>query len=327
MTSSMPSPQVMADEFIEQAPVLFAHDTASSYTSLVRQLRDWNVEAKPWAEMSRGDLNEFLTRPRKRTAAVSQNTLYREASTIRTFYAFLLDEYKVRVDWPMEAKRWRLPRGETHETGTPVPDEVWLAMWKSPLLGCEDRIFLGLGYFCGMRRKEMCQLSPHEVKPRTDKMGSGTLEFLRKGGQRRAGIAYASIIDTLLDRHEGMPELAEGGYDWMDLLEITAKTKHGQPFLLDSMSGRIEADRQRIWNRLRAIQREVGIPTEEWVSPHSLRHSAATNLALCGVPVSIIKQQLSHSNTDMTERYVSAARQLARHNQRQRRGQRFEVVA
>ena len=74
-----------------------------------------------------------------------------------------------------------------------------------------------------------------------------------------------------------------------------------------------------IWRHGRQLQDKLGIPREDQFSPHNLRHSAATNLALAGVPPLIIQKQLNHSSLEMTMHYINAAMLLDRWLDRGRR--------
>jgi integrase len=201
-----------------------------------------------------------------------------------------------------------------------VPDELWVAIQDASWVTLDDRLWLGLGYYCGLRLAEMVTLQPHAVRSRDHRIDPGTLHFFRKGSKKDDGIAYAAILDILGDPDIGLPDLARHGGAWMDLLESTASFRHDQMFLLPSSVGRLEADSHYVWRRFRAIQKKLGVPKEDLVSPHNMRHSAATNLALCDVDAAIIQRQLSHSSADITAHYTGkAAQRLVRWTEQRRR--------
>ncbi|MCB9694691.1 MAG: site-specific integrase [Alphaproteobacteria bacterium] len=55
------------------------------------------------------------------------------------------------------------------------------------------------------------------------------------------------------------------------------------------------------WKRLQFVQRSAGMP---FTSVHDLRHSYASQLAMAGVPLSVIQSYLGHADIETTMRYA-----------------------
>ncbi|MCA9566280.1 MAG: site-specific integrase [Myxococcales bacterium] len=55
------------------------------------------------------------------------------------------------------------------------------------------------------------------------------------------------------------------------------------------------------WKRLQLVQRSAGMP---FTSVHDLRHSYASQLAMAGVPLSVIQSYLGHADIETTMRYA-----------------------
>jgi integrase len=284
--------------------------TLHAYRTLVRQLAV-HVDHKPWREVSRADIDAFLARPRKNASGVpSERTAVRDRSIVKSFFLWLAGERLLPRD-ELPIYNLTKTKGRITPKREPVPDDIWLAVWDSGYPTMDDRLWLGLGYFCGLRRREMAQLPPFAVSPRSERRGSGSLRALRKGGGTQSGISYAQICKALT-RPQGVPDLATKTDEWMDLLESTAKFRHDMPYLLADSGHDVERSMHTLWRRGRQLQDRVGIPREQQFSPHNLRHSAATNLALSGVPAHIIQKQLNHSSIEMTMHYINSAMLLER---------------
>ena len=111
----------------------------------------------------------------------------------------------------------------------------------------------------------------------------------------------------MLSGPNGVPDLATRTDEWMDLLESTAAFRYDMPYLLACADHNVVNTVHTIWRHCHQLQDRVGIPREDQFSPHNMRHSAATNLALSGVPRDIIQKQLNHSSVEMTSHYINAA--------------------
>ena len=283
--------------------------TLHAYNSLLRQLAEW-CDHKPWERVMRDEVQSFLDRPRQTaTKMPTQKTHTRDMSIIRTFFKYLANESVLPYD-KLPVYNLVAPEVRKTERREPAQEWVWQAVWESNL-SLDDRLWLGLGYFCGLRRRELATLPPFSVSPRSERRGSGSLVSIRKGGGKQAGISYAAIC-TALTRPTGVPDLATRTDEWMDLLETTARFRHDMPFLLADADHDVDKTMHQLWRHGRRIQDRLDIPREDQFSPHNLRHSAATNLALAGVPPLIIQKQLNHSSFEMTMHYINASMLLDR---------------
>ena len=314
-------PQGQLDAFLQRTADRKSPATHRAYSSLLNRLLGY-VEVDDWADVTADDLEAFLNRPRKTaTGKPAESSLNRDGSIIRLFFDFLLRRQVISYD---PSDDMDPARGTQPEPREPVPDDTWLTVWQSKHTDMDDRVWLGLGYFCGLRRAEMAKLEPAGVTTRVnDDPNTGVLDFLRKGGKKRAGISYHAII-TVLDHK--LPHIAVGGQEWLGLLEWSARFRRDEQYLLADSTGD-EAACRRIYDRFRYLQKLAGIQPADLVSPHNLRHSAATNLARCGVPKDIIKRQLSHQSEAMTERYITIASDLERwHGEQQGSQERIAEV-
>ena len=278
--------------------------THSTYGYLIKELERF-VGHKPWRTVTRDDIHAFLRRPHAKTAQPATDSVNRDAAIIRSFFTWCAGEQLLSRD-ALPIYNLERPKGKRSAEREPVKEWVWREVWNSSIPTMDDRLWLGLGYFCGLRRQEMAMLPPFAVSPRSSRRGSGSLKALRKGGGTQSGISYAQIC-KVLSGPDGVPELATRTGEWMDLLEGSAAFRHDMPYLLASSSDNLDNSMHTIWRHCHMLQDKVGIPKADQFSPHNMRHSAATNLALSNVPKDIIRQQLNHSSDEMTNHYINAA--------------------
>lgn len=73
----------------------------------------------------------------------------------------------------------------------PIPDDDWIKLWSAARPGVEQ-VFLGLGFFVGLRRREICELTPDQVFA----AGGRLVNFVRKGGGEHT-TPYKDLCEVL----------------------------------------------------------------------------------------------------------------------------------
>jgi site-specific recombinase XerD len=271
-------------------------NTLTSYKSTLHNFEQF-VGSLTVEEVDADIIIDFLERPRcADRREPSASTRKRERGVLDRFWEWMRRSGVVATD-PM----WMVPAPKVFDVDpNPMADEDWLKLWTSNL-PADDRLWLGLGYFCGMRRFEIATIAPSEVDVR-----QGVMRFLRKGGSR-AALEYVELVRTIQQR---LPKIAVGTNEWLELLAWTVRSRSDMSFLVSSSKGVSEAaDGQYFTRRMRILMRELDLPPEAG-RPHRLRHSCATNLLRCRVPIEIVADQLNHVNIQTTRRYLKTSGQL-----------------
>ena len=139
--------------FIERTK---SRQTHTTYGYLIKEFERF-VDHKPWAKVTRDDVHAFLRRPRVKKASgrPAKDSTQRDISIIRSFFTWLAGEGRMSRD---ALPIYNLERPRTDEDAVerePVQEWVWKAVWDSSHPTMDDRLWLGLGYFCGLRRQEM----------------------------------------------------------------------------------------------------------------------------------------------------------------------------
>lgn len=227
----------------------------------------------------------------------SPATRRREHTTVQGLWTYLLKRGVVSTDPFWMYPRDVLPRRDPK----PLSDEVWLTIWRSNLT-MDDRLWLGLGFYTGLRRLELATLSPQHIDP-----DEGVMRLKRKGAHFVA-LEYRELCRTFALQ---LPSIAVGIDEWVELLSQQARWRSDQPYLVASSTGKYFHDVNFFNGRLKLLCRAAGLP-DGAATPHQLRHSCATNLMRCGVPIEIIADQLNHTSVAVTRGYLRTSGQLAR---------------
>ncbi|MFG1672712.1 tyrosine recombinase XerC [Micromonospora sp. NPDC049282] len=157
-----------------------------------------------------------------------------------------------------------------------------------------DRLLLELLYGTGVRVSEACGLDVADVD-----QARRVVRVLGKGGRERAvpyGVPAQRALDAWLDT--GRPALVAPG--------------SGRALLLGARGGRLNPTTAR-----RIVAGWAGVAGVPRVTPHGLRHSAATHLLEGGADLRAVQELLGHSSLASTQIYthVSVERLRAAYRQ------------
>lgn len=163
--------------------------------------------------------------------------------------------------------------------------------------GWRDRALIITLWRAGLRISEALNLKTNHLD-----LDRG---FLRvrygKGGKSRIVGLDPKTVEILADwlkRRAEIPGMPQMGYVFCTI---------SQP----APGGRMGAPQFR--TKLKLLATRAGIERDAWdVYPHQFRHTHATDLALEGRPMAVIKERLGHEHLSTTERYIKdvAASQL-----------------
>lgn len=247
-------------------------------------------------DLTAEDLEDFSRRDLVHGGTPSASTARRELVTVCKFF----DWVAARKGLPLAAHRIAVAPKIQPGVPKPVPDEHWVALWEGDL-DPQDRLWLGLAYFCGFRRFELVTVAPSAFNTDTQ-----LCVFERKGGKESA-LPYAALPRAVELK---LPWLTVGWADWVNLLETTTRTRAAAPHLCTYATADDPfLDGNRLSKALTRLLVKRGVPK---FTPHQLRHSFATNLFRSGVEASVIQGFMSHASQDTTKGYVDQSGHLER---------------
>ena len=272
--------------------------TVDIYRRTLNKFTTWWLT--PLEELEAEDIEAFAWRALKNGNPPSPSTARRELAALKKFLDWCVGRKRIQVHAQLVAVAPKVQPGKPK----PVADEHWCQLWQSQLAP-DDRLWLGLAYFCGFRRYEIVTVAPEAVHTNT-----GYIRFERKGGKNEA-LAYRDLPRAVETK---LPWVTEGWEQWINILETTATARAatGEQHLSVHAWGDSFLDGNRLSKHLtRHLLPAAGLDPETFTI-HQLRHSCATNLFRVGLDAAYIQATLSHSSYSTTKGYVDQSGHLAR---------------
>jgi integrase/recombinase XerD len=267
------------------------------------------------SEVDHDTIEDFGHRTLVRGGQPSISMIRKDIVTVRAFHTWAND----RGASLLACRTAVAPRPKQAEPN-PVDDDVWRHLWGSDL-DPHDRLWLGLGYFCGLRRIEITTCKPTDVRVQQEIM------MIERKGAVVNPIEYVESLSVVDDE---MPHLTLGrSKEWLDLLheEVALRSALGATFLWYDSEGDPDLDGNRLNKRLLNDRNDgrviggllprLGLPPKS-VTPHRLRHSFATNLFRGFMPLEFVQAQMGHTSSEMTRRYARTSGEMARWRAREK---------
>ncbi|KMY24044.1 recombinase XerC [Actinobaculum suis] len=271
----------------------FSPHTVKAYTREAREFLQYLAELAgqdpsetlDLENLTLGDVRSWLASTREGHALAS---LARQSASVRSFTSWLYRAGYTEVNAGARLKSPRvaneIPRVLTEEQAAQLLDTAKeKADTGEPLL-VRDWAMAEVLYATGIRVAELCALDVNQIGAR------GTIRVIGKGDKERivpCGVPAMRALDKYI---QVRPELVN---------------KPTTALFLGARGGRINQRAVReVVHRLAA---QAGVPD---ISPHGLRHSAATHLLEGGSDLRTVQEILGHSSLQTTQRYthISAER-------------------
>lgn len=254
-----------------------ALNTIAAYRRDLNQYLDFLKGAEP----DPGTVERYLGELRRRQLAPS--TVGRKLAAIRGLHRFLVIEGLRDQDPTLLLESPR--RAAPFPKALTVDEAIRLveAPDLSTVKGRRDSALLEFLYGTGARVSEAAGLELGKID-----LEDRVVIVTGKGSKQRlvplGGKAVTAIARWLPDR--------------MSLLH---RAQRGEPLFLNLRGRRLS--RQGMFGVVRANATKVGIP-EEKVSPHVLRHSAATHMVEAGADLRTVQEILGHATISTTQIYT-----------------------
>ena len=225
-----------------------------------------------------------------RAAKLSNATVNRADSTLRSFFKHLQREYGYpdpTLEISSSKSIRRLPKALTVNQILAMIDASYRA---SDPITLRDQAMLELLYSSGARVSELIGINITDLnKVQSDDGELTTLKLRGKGSKERIvplGSFATKSIDNYLVRVR--PDL------------LTKNPENTAALFLNSRGGRIS--RQSAWQIVLNAAAVAGIT--EHVSPHVFRHSYATHLLDGGADIRVVQELLGHASVTTTQIYT-----------------------
>ena len=273
----------------------YSEDTVGNYHSAAVRFAGFIERYYPritsFSKVTRGivsDYQRFLATLKRRDGLpLANKTQGLLLVGLRKLYSFLLAEDLILSDPTVGIT---LPREEQRLVRNIMTEEQVLEVLRRTEprdpIRMRNRAILELLYSCGIRTKELCDLTIPEVD-----LAQQTITIVNgKGGKSRflpLGQYACHYIGLYLE--QGRRRLLKGKPDDPGNLFLSS---HGN-----------QLDRKNV-SRLVLTASLRGVDLDKHISLYSFRHSIASHLLARGVDVSYIAQLLGHASLQTTQRYL-----------------------
>jgi len=260
-----------------------SRNTLAGYSNDLEILVAWLAErgVREPVDVTADHIREFLHTGSQEGLAL--RTIERRSSSIRVFFRFLHGEKTIPSD---PAQFLEAPKLGKYLPEVLSDAEIVSMIRVIPSGGTKfparDRMIMELLYGCGLRVSELCGIKCSAVK-----LKSRFLLILGKGSKERivpiGDAAFHSIEEYFRVEYPAL------------------RQPHSADSFLLSKSGKT-LDRHMVFRIIRKLARLAGVQKE--ISPHTLRHSFATELLKGGADLRSVQELLGHSSIVTTEIYT-----------------------
>ena len=214
---------------------------------------------------------------------VSNRTINRKISSLRTYYRFLLKIGDIEVSPLVKhkvlktAKKLQVPFSEKE-----IEDVLEILKEEDSFLGLRNKLIVELFYSTGMRRGELVNLKLNDISD-----SQKTIKVLGKRNKERIIPLLPSALNTIAS--------------YIDYRKSLSSIKDVHYLLLTEKGAKVyETLVYRVINNYFSKASE-----KVKKSPHILRHSFATHLLNEGADIKSVKELLGHSSLASTQIYAN----------------------
>lgn len=253
-----------------------------------------------------GDLRRWLAHEAR---SLSKTSLARKTVSIRSFFSWLCDQGMIHENPAAQLS--------TPKLGKPLPKVLSRSEAKRLLDAADHRAALAEGFLKdsgGKKAREAKQDRGRRERTAQALRDAAMAELLYATGMRvgeLTGIDLTEVDDsrqTVLvhgkgdkDRIVPYGDPAERALDaWITRGRPELETdRSGAALFLGQRGGRI--DQREVREVIHGLSAQAGVPD---ISPHALRHSAATHMLDGGADLREVQELLGHSSLATTQRYT-----------------------
>lgn len=289
MVTQLPSFELAASSFLNHLQIErgLALNSVAAYRRDLEKFRTF-LDSRILQEVTPEVIATFQSSLRE--AKLSEATINRADSTLRSFFKHLQQEFgfadpTLEIS-PSKSAR-RLPKALTISQ---ILSMIDAAFREGEPITLRDQAMLELLYSSGARVSELIGINLNDISTvQTDDGEITTLKLRGKGSKERI-VPLGSFATKAIDdyRVRIRPDL------------LAKNSKGNSALFLNTRGGRIS--RQSAWQMVLDAAEAAGIT--EHVSPHVFRHSYATHLLDGGADIRVVQELLGHASVTTTQIYT-----------------------
>lgn len=278
--NSFETQMVNFKSYVQNERRLSVH-TVTSYLSDLNQFQDFlqsTFRTESFGDATHNEIRAWIAELKE--SGISARSINRKISTLKTLYKYLMIQ-GVIISTPMNSivspkQSKRLP---VYFEQNKLEELFQLEIFQNTFYGIRDILMLELFYGTGIRLSELIHIKEVDIF-------SNELKVLGKGNKERLVPLTQRLIE-LLKLYKQSKKEEFGSCDHEFLLVTNKGNKLYEKFVY------------------RTVNHYLGLVTNESKrSPHTMRHSFATNMLNNGAQLQTIKEILGHANLTATQVYT-----------------------
>ena len=212
---------------------------------------------------------------------LKRNTISRKISSLRSFYNYLLNEGIIKINYFKEISKIKKDGSLPKYIKDNDLEKLFNSFDKEKSLEQRNLLILEMLYATGIRVGELVNIKLNDID-----FYNKSIKILGKGRKERI-VFYGSFCEDILDLYlnSGRRDLLKGSNDYLFLNKNGTKLSSryiGK--MIDTVIRKCEVDYH--------------------ISPHTLRHTFATDMLNAGADLMSVKELLGHSSINTTSIYT-----------------------
>lgn len=212
---------------------------------------------------------------------LKRNTISRKLSSLRSFYNYLLNEGIIKINYFKEISKIKKDGSLPKYIKDNDLEKLFNSFDKEKTLDQRNLLILEMLYATGIRVGELVNIKLNDID-----FYNKSIKILGKGRKERI-VFYGSFCEDILDLYlnNGRRDLLKGNNDYLFLNKNGTKLSSryiGK--MIDTVIRKCEVDYH--------------------ISPHTLRHTFATDMLNAGADLMSVKELLGHSSINTTSIYT-----------------------
>lgn len=258
--------------------------TILGYKEDLLELYDFKNDVLKYSEEDVRDYLEYLY-----SRGLSRNTISRKLSSIRSFYRYMEDEGKVFQNYFKEVsnpkKKSMLPKYARDSD----LEKMFHAFSLDDALGQRNALVLEMLYATGVRVSELVHICVGDIN-----LYDKTIHILGKGRKERV-VFFGSYCEDVLRKY------LNDGY-------LKLNQKQSKYLFLNKNGEKLSSRYVRKIIDMAVLKCGV----DYHISPHTLRHTFATDMLNNGADLMTVKELLGHSSVNTTGIYTHVSNERLR---------------
>ncbi|MBM01941.1 MAG: tyrosine recombinase [Chloroflexi bacterium] len=276
--------KLLIEEFLDSNTIEKGNsiNTKDAYKNDLSQFNSW-IKSKniPYSQITESQVEKYLLFLGKR--GYENSTISRKTACLKAFFKFLLKEniYKKNIMDKISrpAKKNLLPKSLSSNEINKIFNYLEVNNSKN---NYRDKAITEILYGCGLRISELISLNTHDIN-----FEESTIQCTGKGNKQRVIPTNDSCLKAIDD------------YIQFERSQIKVPSEN-QALLVNRNGSRIT--RQTAWNSIKSIINKLKLDSD--ITPHTFRHTFATDLLKGGANLRQVQEMLGHSSLSATQIYT-----------------------